>query len=117
MPEDQRTYGIISVGAALGDDEYVQMHLQEKGDELCAEGDGIIDRIATGLASKSEQAANVASVLSLQERINYLAGTHMPSETKVLRQRVDLILSYLNNLITWIYNFKHEIKSDQHWAL
>ena len=28
-----------------------------------------------------------------------------------------LILSYLNNLITWIYNFKHEIKSDQHWAL
>ena len=80
VPEDQRTYGIISVGAALGDDEYVQMYLQEKGDELCAEGDGIIDRIATGLASKSEQAANVASVLSLQERINYLAGTHMPSE-------------------------------------
>ena len=90
--EDQRTYGIISVGAALGDDEYVQMHLQEKGDELCAEGDGIIDRIATGLASKSEKAANVASVLSLQERINYLAGTHMPSETKVLRQRVDAAL-------------------------
>ena len=28
-----------------------------------------------------------------------------------------LILSYLNNLITWIYNFKQEIKSDQHWAL
>ena len=28
-----------------------------------------------------------------------------------------LILSYLKNknLITWIYNFKHEIKSDQHW--
>ena len=25
---------------------------------------------------------------------------------------LDLILSYLNNLITWIYNFKHEIKSD-----
>ena len=92
VPEDQRAYGIISVGAALGDDEYVQMYLQEKGDELCAEGDGIIDRIAIGLANKSEQAANVASVLSLQERINYLAGTHMPSETKVLRQRVDAAL-------------------------
>ena len=35
---------------------------------------------------------NVASVLSLQERINYLAGTHMPSETKELRQRVDAAL-------------------------
>ena len=68
VPEDQRTYGIISVGAALGDDDYVQMYLREKGDELCAEGDGIIDRIATGLANKSEQVANVASVLSLRSR-------------------------------------------------
>ena len=25
-----------------------------------------------------------------------------------------LILSYLNNLITWMYNFKHEIKSVPH---
>ena len=39
--EDQRAYGIISIGAALGDDDYVQMYLREKGDELCAEGDGI----------------------------------------------------------------------------
>ena len=92
MPEDQRAYGIISVAAALGDDDYVQMYLREKGDELCAEGDGIIDRIATGLANKSEQAANVASVLSLQERINYLAGTHLPSETMELRQMVDAAL-------------------------
>ena len=84
VPENQRAYGIVSVGAALGDDDYVQMYLREKGDELCAEGDGIIDRIATGLANKSEQAANVASVLSLQERINYLAGTHLPSETMEL---------------------------------
>ena len=92
VPEDQRAYGIISAGAALGDDEYVQMYLREKGDELCAEGGGIIDRIAAGLASKSEQAANVASVLSLQERINYLAGTHLPSETMELRQMVDAAL-------------------------
>ena len=39
-----------------------------KSPELCAEGDGIIDRIATGLASKSEQAANVASVCSASRR-------------------------------------------------
>ena len=58
MPEDQRAYGIISVAAALGDDDYVQMYLREKGGELCAEGDGIIDRIATGLANKSEQAVS-----------------------------------------------------------
>ena len=79
MPENQRAYGIVSVGAALGDDDYVQMYLREKGDELCAEGDGIIDRIATGLANKSEQAANVASVLSLQERINYLLALTCPA--------------------------------------
>ena len=28
-----------------------------------------------------------------------------------------LVLSCLDNLITWIYNFKQEIKSNQHWAL
>ena len=27
-----------------------------------------------------------------------------------------LVLSCLINLITWIYNFNQEIKSDQHWA-
>ena len=27
VPEDQRANGIISVGAALGDDDYVQMYL------------------------------------------------------------------------------------------
>ena len=37
VPENQRAYGIVSVGAALGDDDYVQMYLREKGDELCAE--------------------------------------------------------------------------------
>ena len=26
------------------------------------------------------------------------------------------VLSCLINLITWIYNFNQEIKSDQHWA-
>ena len=89
VPENQRAYGIVSVGAALGDDDYVQMYLRAKGDELCGEGDGIIDQIAMGLAHKSEQAANVASVISLQERINYLAGTHLPSETMELRQMMD----------------------------
>ena len=34
----------------------------------------------------------MASVLSLQERINYLAGTHLPSETMELRQAVDAAL-------------------------
>ena len=71
VPENQRAYGIVSVGAALGDDDYVHKYIREKGDELCAEGDEIINRIAMGLAYKSEQAANVASLLSLQERIHY----------------------------------------------
>ncbi len=28
-----------------------------------------------------------------------------------------LVLSCLINLVTWIYNFKQEIKSNQHWQL
>ena len=35
---------------------------------------------------------NCAIELSLQERINYLAGTHLPSETMELRQMVDAAL-------------------------
>ena len=33
------------------------------------------------------------------------------------RANRSLVLSCLVNLITWIYNFKQEIKSNQHWAL
>ena len=59
---------------------------------MCAEGYGTIDRIAMGLANKNEQAANTASILSLQERVNYLVGTHLPSETVELRHMVDAAL-------------------------
>ena len=44
VPENQRAYGTVSVGAALGDDEYVRMYLREKGNELCEEETGIIER-------------------------------------------------------------------------
>ena len=35
----------------------------------------------------------------------------------VLAEKETSVLSCLINLVTWIYNFNQEIKSDQHWAL
>ena len=41
---------------------------------------------------------------------------HSSSRRRGRREQED-VMSCLINLITWISNFKQEIKSNQHWAL
>jgi len=96
VPEEHRSYGVTTCGAALGDKAYVAAFLDLQARRLTNDIDsmspGVIPQVTDDLARESSQCASVALYYSLQCRADYLLGTHLPSETRDLTERVDASL-------------------------
>ena len=96
VPEEHRSYGVTTCGAALGDKAFVAAFLDAQADRLCNDIDstspGVILKVTNDLAEESAHCASVALYYSLQCRVEYLLGTHLPSETRTLADRVDAAL-------------------------
>ena len=88
VPEAHRAYGIVSCGAAIGDDLFVANYLQREEMRLVAR----IHDTTESLVIENAQAAHIAIHQSLQSRADYLLATHFPSETRCLAEAVDLAL-------------------------
>ena len=93
VPEEHRSYGVTTCGAALGDKAYIAAFLDLQARRLSNDIDsmssGVILQVIDDLARESAQCASVALYYSLQCRADYLLGTHLPSETRDLTERVD----------------------------
>ena len=96
VPEEHRSYGVTTCGAALGDKAYIAAFLDLQARRLSNDIDsmssGVILQVIDDLARESAQCASVALYYSLQCRADYLLGTHLPSETRNLAERVDASL-------------------------
>lgn len=96
VPEDKKAYGAISCGTAIGDDAFISDYLDGVQRSLCGDPTtgtpGIIAKTSTTLAQDSTHAASAAIHYSLQQRIDYILGTHLPSETRQLAAAVDAAL-------------------------
>ena len=81
-------------GAALGSEGYVKAKLKAVQDRLCGQGDseGALLTVATELADADPHAAHSAILYSLQARVDYLLGTHLPEQTCELAEAVDATL-------------------------
>ena len=93
IPDNYRSFGVITCGAALGDKEYVAAFLDAQAERLCNDQDsetpGVIPKVTEALADESAQCASTAIYYSLQCRADFLLGTHLPSETRTLAAKVD----------------------------
>ena len=96
VPEDKKAYGAISCGAAIGDDAFISDFLDNAQRSLCGDpatgAPGIIVKTSTALAQGSAHAASAAIRYSLQQRVDYILSTHLPSETRHLAEAVDAAL-------------------------
>ena len=97
VPEHSKAYGAISCGAAIGDDAFVQDFLLAKQTELCgdpsADLSGTISNTSTLLAQDSTHSASAAIFYSLQARADFILGTHLPSQTRLLAAAIDEALA------------------------
>ena len=88
IPDNYRSFGVITCGAALGDKEYVAAFLDAQTERLCNDHDsetpGVIPKVTEALADESAQCASTAIYFSLQCRADFLLGTHLPLETRTL---------------------------------
>ena len=93
VPNECRAYGVITCGAALGDAPYIAAFLEDAANHLCNDIDaaepGVIASVVDNLADESAHCASTAIYYSLQSRVEYLLGTHLPSETRDLANKVD----------------------------
>jgi len=85
VPEELRAYGIVTCGAAVGDDEFVTNFLHQETDRITSR----IRDTATSLTAESAQAGQYALRLSLQNRADHLLATHLPKQTRDLAKRVE----------------------------
>ena len=83
-------------GAAIGDDAYVTLKLKEHEVKLCGSGTdadkGALLTIALELAAADSHAAHAAIRCSLQARVNWVMGVHLPEEPRPLAATVDRTL-------------------------
>ena len=83
-------------GAAIGDDAYVTLKLKELEVKLCGSGTdadkGTLFTIASELAAADPHAAHAAIQYSLQTRVDWVMGVHLPEETRSLAVAVDRTL-------------------------
>ena len=95
VPEDKKAYGAISCGAAIGD-AFISDFLDNAQRSLCGDpatgAPGIIVKTSTALAQGSAHAASAAIRCSLQQRVDYILSTPLPSETRHLAEAVDAAL-------------------------
>ena len=78
VPEELRAYGIETCGAAIGYHAYVVNYLEKEVQQIASR----ILKTATTLNEKSAQLGHLATNLSLQNRINYLCGTNLPTQMR-----------------------------------
>ena len=80
-------------GAAIGDDSDITFKLKEPEDKPRGSGadadKGVLFTIASELAAADPQAAYAAIKYSLQTRVDWAMGAHLPEETKPLAAAFD----------------------------
>ena len=93
VPNECRAHGVITCGAALGDAPFIAAFLEDAANHLCNDIDaaepGVIASVVDHLSNESAHCASTAIYYSLQCRVDYLLGTHLPSETRGLADKVD----------------------------
>ena len=93
VPNECRAHGVITCGAALGDAPFIAAFLEDAANHLCNDIDaaepGVIASVVDHLSDESAHCASTAIYYSLQCRVDYLLGTHLPSETRGLADKVD----------------------------
>ena len=93
VPNEYRAHGVITCGAALGDAPFIAAFLEDAANHLCNDIDaaepGVIASVVDHLSDESAHCASTAIYYSLQCRVEYLLGTHLPSETRGLANKVD----------------------------
>ena len=86
---NRERYGVMNTRgdrAAIGDDAYVTLKLKELEVKLCGSGTdtdkGELLTIASELAAADPHAAHAAIQYSLQARVDWVMGVHLPEDTK-----------------------------------
>ena len=85
VPVKDRTYGIITCGAAVGSDEWKASYLRAKASEVGR----VVQRVTTALMAENARCASISLYMSMQCRIDYFLATHLPSETREMAEIVD----------------------------
>jgi hypothetical protein len=108
VPEDEKAFGYILCGSAIGDDDFERIFLDRAQMRLCGAIDtagaeaaagaaaskplseeALIIRATYLLSENDPQAAHCVIQYSLQSRIDHLLATHLPSRTRRLAAAVD----------------------------
>ena len=108
VPEDGKAFGYVLCGSALGDAAFEDIFLESAQLRLCGtidaasaeaaaeaaeskplNAEALIDRITKLLAATDSQTAYCVLHYSLQNRVDYLLATHLPSKTRKLAAAVD----------------------------
>ena len=99
-PRGRRFPRTIRHTAAIGDDAFFSDFLDNAQRSLCGDpatgAPGSIVKTSTARALDSAHAASAAIRYSLQQRVNYILSTHLPSETRHLAEAVDAALRKAN---------------------
>ena len=100
IPPGAKAYGIWICGTAIGSDDYVETKLREIQDDLFGTEDEQADTPNEGkllslvrrISNIDPHAAHSVTLYSIQNRIDYVLATHLPSQTRDLATACDNML-------------------------